>query len=112
MSKTQALLVLGVILLVAWAKWHVLGVAAAGGLLLVAGVSSTRLSPWTSHGRCGGTGRHRSWLFPWAFRRCGRCSSGRVLRPGARLTGSEAARNEHARAAASRANAREHRTWR
>jgi hypothetical protein len=103
---------IALVLLVAWAKWHLAGLLIAGVALVVVGVSSARLNPWTSHGRCNGTGRHRSWLFPWAFRRCGRCTSGRVLRPSARLMGSGAARAEAARAAAAQANARSRGSWR
>lgn len=101
MSKARAPWLLAGILLVAYAGWHALGLAAALSVLGVLYLGSVRLSPRTRHARCNGTGQHQGILFTWVHRRCGDCQGGRVIRWGAARFGSpevkaEAARNRAA----------------
>jgi hypothetical protein len=70
------------------------------------------LSPRTRHGRCGGTGEHRAWWWPWAHRHCKTCANGRVIRLGTRIVGPGYAKREHAAMVASRRAAREQNRWR
>ena len=86
-------------------------ILAGAGCAIVYG-SSLRLHPRTRHGRCGGTGEHRSRLFPWVFRKCGRCASGRIIRWGAGQWGSPAIQAERRRTRAALAAARKDHRWR
>jgi hypothetical protein len=45
-----------------------------GGGAAVVYVGSLILHPDRDCRKCGGTGRHRSWMFGWARRQCHRCA--------------------------------------
>jgi hypothetical protein len=111
-KKTSFPWVLIGILVVGFAVGHVLGLILAVLGMAVVYLSSVRLNPRVRHGRCNGTGEHRSWLFPWVFRKCGRCASGRIIRFGARQWGSAAVKAEAARTNAALKAAREGDRWR
>jgi hypothetical protein len=111
-SKTRFPWVLAGILIVAWAGWHAAGlILAVTGCAVVYG-SSLRLHPRMRHGRCKGTGEHRSRLFPWVFRKCGRCSGGRIIRWGAGQWGSDHVQAERQRARQQLGAARREHRWR
>ena len=112
MSKARFPWILAGILIIAWAGWHALGLVLAGAGCAVVYLSSLRLHPRTRHGRCSGTGEHRSPLFPWVFRKCGRCSGGRIIRWGAGRWGSPAVQAERTRTRAALAAARKEHRWR
>ena len=112
MSKTRFPWVLAGILILAWAAFGVTGLVLAAAFALSVYLASVRLNPRTRHGRCGGTGEHRSPLFPWVFRKCGRCSSGRVIRWGAGQWGAGHIQAERRRAREQLAAARREHRWR
>ena len=112
MSRARFPWILAGILIVAWAGWHAAGLALAGAGCAIVYGSSLRLHPRTRHGRCGGTGEHRSRLFPWVFRKCGRCASGRIIRWGAGQWGSPPIQAERRRTRAALAAARRDHRWR
>jgi hypothetical protein len=97
-----------VFVLTAWkgALGFVLAVIGIGLVYLV----SVTFNPRVRHRACKGTGEVRSWLFPWTFHRCPRCTSGRLVRFGAGHFGMEHARREYRAGLDARARARdEHR---
>ena len=109
MTKGQALA--GGILteVVAWAHSAVTGILATI-MIIVIGVVTVRVHPRVRHtgfGSCHGTGESHSMFFPWRFRKCYRCNSGRLVSPVAGRFGSEAVRNEYAAAKEARVLARE-----
>ena len=112
MSKARFPWVLGGILLLSFAVFHVAGLVLAVAGAAGAYVVSLRLHPRTRHWRCGGTGESRGAVFTWVHRRCGGCSSGRVVRWGARQWGSGPVRAEGARVRRARAAARQGHSWR
>ena len=112
MSKSRFPWAVAGILVVAWAGWHALGLVVA--LVILAGVylSSVRLSPRIRHGRCNGTGQKQGVLFTWVHRRCGGCSSGRIIRWGAGQWGTPAAQAERTRMRAGLKAAKQGNRWR
>ena len=112
MSKPSFPWILAGILILSWAAWGTLGLVLAAAGCAAAYLSSVRLSPRTRHWRCKGTGEKRGLLFTWVFRKCGRCSSGRVIRWGAGQWVSPAIQAERTRTRAQLAAARRGRRWR
>lgn len=114
MSKKRfpRVLALAGILVLAWARWHAAGLAVALAGLAAVYWSSVRLHPRTRHARCNGTGEHHSPLFPWTHRRCGRCSSGRIIRWGAGQFGAPPVQAERTRTRAANRAARQAHRWR
>jgi len=112
MSKSRFPWLLGGVLVVAWAGWHALGLVLAVFVLLVLYLGSVRLSPRTRHARCNGTGQKQGILFSWVHRRCGRCTSGRIIRWGARMWGAPVVRAEAVRTRRALRRARETHAWR
>lgn len=112
MRKSSFPWVLAVILLIAFADWGVTGLILAS--LAAAGVygASIRLHPRIRHAKCGGTGEHKSPLFPWRFRKCGGCQSGRLISWGAGQFGAPYIRAEYRAGRDARRVARKNRTWR
>lgn len=60
------------------------------GLALLAGVAyvvSLHRHPYVTCRSCGGSGRHHGWMFPRAYRACGRCGGSPRRRLGTVLFG-------------------------
>jgi len=99
---------------VAWAHSPVTGVLVTIGIIVVIAVT-IRLHPrtrYTGLGSCHGSGESRNFLFPWRFRKCRRCSGGRLISPMAGRFGSDPIRTEAAKAKQARTAARENHRWR
>jgi hypothetical protein len=101
-----------IILVVAYAAGHALGLVLAALGLLVVYISSLRLHPRMRHRACRGTGEHHSALFPWTHRKCGGCQGGRIIRWGAGRWGAGHIRGEHVSTREARDAARSNREWR
>ncbi len=103
-----------VILAVAWVHSLVSGIIVTIAIIGICWVA-VRVHPRVRHtglGSCHGTGESRNMFFPWRFRRCGRCNSGRLVSPLAARFGSDPVREEAARAKDGRKAAREQHRWR
>jgi hypothetical protein len=111
-QKRHFPLILVVVLVAAFATAGVVGVTLAALGLAVIYWLSLHAHPRARHGRCGGSGEHHSWLFPWTHRKCGGCQGGRIIRRGAAIWGAEHIRHEHARGKAARRTAKSGGTWR
>jgi hypothetical protein len=113
LSRTSVTVVVGIILLIAWAGAHIVGLVIAGVGLFGLHVISVRLNPRVRHRPCGGSGRRPGRLISWAHHRDVDClGSGRVLRPNARVFGMPAIRAEAAAQRQARTSARANRAWR
>ena len=112
MSKARFPWILAGILFVSYAADGVAGLALAGAGCAAAYCSSLWLHPRMRHGRCNGTGEHRGAVFTWVHRKCGRCSSGRIIRYGAGHYGAGHIQAEYAKARTARAKARAEHRWR
>lgn len=112
MKKTAFPWLLAVILIVAWAGWHLPGLILAGTGLGIVYLSSLRFHPRMRHGRCNGSGEHHSALFPWTHRRCRGCQGGRIIRLGAGYMGAGHVQSEYRRGREARKQARSGHTWR
>ena len=115
MKKTAFPWAIAVILIVAWAGWHLVGLVLAGLGLGVVYLSSIRFHPRIRHTGwrgCGGSGEHRSALFPWTFRKCPGCNGGRLIRLGAGHMGADHIKAEYERTKQARKQARDGHVWR
>lgn len=112
MGKGAWLLTAVAVLVIATAGAGITGFLLAAVILGVPYAVSCRLHPRTRHGKCGGTGGHRSALYPWAERRCRGCIAGRQIRHGTRVLGMPHSRAEHERNTAGIAKRRQERSWR
>lgn len=116
MTKFKTFLLAAGILLFAYAGWHVEGIALAIVGEATVYLISLRTHPRTRHTgwfSCGGSGEVRSkWWFPWAFHRCSRCQSGRIVRWGAGHWGSPASQLEWERGRMARRAAKDQNRWR
>lgn len=89
------------------------GLIVAAVFLAVGYWVSLRLNPRTRHRSCKGVGRSSGWIYTWTHHRCAGCGgSGRVIRYGASRWGHPAVRDEAARAAIARSEAKRQRMWR
>jgi hypothetical protein len=61
---------------------------------------------------CGGTGEHRGFFFPWRFRKCPRCNSGRLIGWTAGHYGAGHIQGEYQRSRRARTAARGQNRWR
>jgi hypothetical protein len=111
-SKRRFPWILAGILILSYAAFSVTGLVLAGLGYVVAYGTSLRLHPRIRHGRCKGTGEVRGSVFTWTFRKCPRCTSGRLIRRGAGTWGAGHIRTEHRRLADGRAKARAEHRWR
>lgn len=112
MGKGAWTLTAAAVLVIATAGAGITGFLIAAVILGVPYAVSCRLHPRTGHGKCGGTGRHKSPLYPWAERRCPGCVGGRQIRHGTRVLGMPHSRAEHERNTAALAKRRKERSWR
>ncbi len=112
MSRSRFPWILAGILLVSLAAWGVTGLVLAALGLSAAWYASLRLHPRIRHRACRGTGEVRGSVFTWTFRKCPRCSGGRLIRWGAGQWGAPHIRAENARGRQARAKARQERTSR
>lgn len=113
-TKNQALAATALIEVVAWLHSALWGILATLGLGVIC-YASIRLHPRTRHtgpGSCHGSGESRNMFFPWRFRKCRRCSGGRLISPMAGRFGSDPIRTEAAKAKQARTAARENHRWR
>jgi len=110
-SKRAVYVTAAVILLVAWANGAVSGILATAGVGVI-GLLAAWIHPRVRHGRCNGSGEHHGLLFRWRFRKCGRCTSGRLISWGAGHFGADHIQSEYARGKESRAKARDEHRWR
>ncbi len=106
MSRSRFPWILAGILLFSLAAWGVTGLVLAALGLSAAYGASLRLHPRIRHRACRGTGEVRGSVFTWTFRKCPRCSSGRLIRWGAGQWGAPHIRAENARGRQARARAR------
>ena len=115
MQKRHFPFILTGILIAGYAYAGTLGaVLAAFGAAVIYRLS-LRAHPRTKHTGwrgCGGTGNHRGSVFTWAYRKCGGCNGGWLIRRGAGIWGAEHIRHEHARGKAARSAARKVGAWR
>jgi hypothetical protein len=112
MRKAHFPWIIAIILVVAVAGWHLIGLILAAAGLFISYLASLRLHPRIRHGRCGGTGEHRGAIFTWTHRKCGGCNGGRLIRWGAGQWGAGHIQAEYRRTEAARAAARSNSTWR
>ena len=112
MSRSRFPWILAGILLISLAAWGVTGLILAIVGLSAAWYASLRLHPRIRHRACRGTGEVRGAVFTWTFRKCPRCSGGRLIRWGAGQWGAPHIRAENARGRQARAKARQERTSR
>ena len=111
-SKTRFPWILAGILFFSLAAFGVTGLILAALGCAAAYGTSLRLHPRVRHGRCKGTGEVRGSVFTWTFRKCPRCSSGRLVRYGAGHFGAGHIQAEYAKARTARAKARAEHRWR
>jgi hypothetical protein len=111
-SKLLWLIVAALALLFGAAGAGITGFLIAALIIGVPYLVFLRLFPRTRHGACNGTGEVRSRLYPWAFHRCRGCNSGRQIRHGARVFGSQPVRREHRAVVTSRETTRSEHRWR
>ena len=98
----------------AWAHSPVTGILVTIAVIVIS-LITVRVHPRVRHtgfGSCHGTGESRNMFFPWRFRRCRRCNSGRLISPLAGRFGTDAIKSEHVRSKQARALARENHRWR
>ena len=115
MTKGQFTLVTGLILLVAWARWHAAGLILGGLGVFAAYYISLRVHPRTRHTGwrgCGGTGEHKGVVFGWGHRKCPGCQSGRLVRRGAGQWGAPRVQQEYRKGKAARKKAKQENRWR
>ena len=104
-----------IILVVAWAGWHALGLVLAALGLGIAYLVSLWLHPRIRHTGfrgCNGTGEVRGSIFTWTFHKCGGCNGGRLIRWGSGHYGAHQIQAEYQRSKAARARARAEHRWR
>ena len=114
MSKLAAYGSATIILLVAWAAGPAPGILATLAIIVIAAVT-VRIHPRVRHTGwrgCAGTGEHRGFFFPWRFRKCPRCNSGRLISWVAGHFGAGHIQSEYAQSRAARAVARDEHRWR
>jgi hypothetical protein len=107
--------VIALILVLAWAGWHLAGLVLAGAGLGVIYLASLRVHPRIRHTGfrgCGGTGEHRGSVFTWTHRRCPGCDGGRLVRWGAGHYGAPHIQAEYRRNRTARAKRRQEHRWR
>ena len=113
--KTNFPWILGGILGFGYAAGHATGLILAAAGLFAVYLLSLRVHPRIKHTGwrgCNGTGEHRGTIFTWTFRKCPRCSGGRLIRRGAGTWGAGHIQREHARGKAARSAAKSGGTWR
>jgi hypothetical protein len=97
MRKRTVAWALPLTLLLGWAKFRFGGLIIVGALWFLPYLIEVRRHPRVPHGSCNGTGRVQGRMFGWAHGRDRGCAGrGQVIRMGARMFGSDAARREHA----------------
>ena len=113
-TKNQALAATALIEVVAWLHSALWGILATLGLGVIC-YASIRLHPRTRHtgpGSCHGSGESRNMFFPWRFRKCGRCNSGRLISPLAGHFGASHIQSEYENAKEAREVAKRQHRWR
>ena len=114
MTRNQALAGGILIEVVAWvhsAWWGIL----VTFVIIVVGAVTVRVHPRVRHtgfGSCHGTGESRNMFFPWRFRKCGRCNSGRLISPLAGHFGASHIQSEYENAKEAREVAKRQHRWR
>jgi hypothetical protein len=99
--------VLIAILILGFALGHVAGLIVAAVLLAIGYWGSVRFNPRIAHRSCNGTGRSHGWIYTWTYHRCAGCGgSGRSIRYGASRWGQQHVRDEAARLANARSEAK------
>ncbi len=112
-KKTQFPWVIAVVLVVAYAGWHLVGLALAGTGLFIAYLVSLKLHPRMRHGRCGGSGEVKGKIFVWTHRKCPGtvCQGGRQIRWGAGIWGPKHIRSERGSVKEARTRIKQAGTW-